>query len=190
MLGKLKKYFDRGELVTTPVIVLRHAKAIKRESWKNGAGPEYTRPLAPSGKKRVTQINGDLSAYGVKEVLSSPWKRCKDTVKDYARITASSLRTQMVLTERGYVVEPQHFSREIRNVVETARDPYVICLHRPTLALTFQTFSEFASHSVLETFPYADPWLKPGDMFVMHIASRRGKKSKIVATEHVTSEFE
>ncbi|MFC5369640.1 NUDIX hydrolase [Arcanobacterium bovis] len=190
MLTKLAKYYDHGELTTAALIILRHAKAVKRELWKNGAGPEYTRPLASSGKKRLPLIASDLGAYGISEVLSSPWKRCKDTVKDYARATASPLRTQIVLTERGYVVDPQDFAQEIADVVDEVRNPCVICLHRPTLALTFSTLAEFASRSVVKTFPEADPWLKPGDMFVVHIASKPGKAKKILATELITSDFE
>ncbi|GAB3921246.1 hypothetical protein GCM10027613_28410 [Microlunatus endophyticus] len=66
--------------ITTPLIIVRHAKAINRKDW-HGTDPD--RPLRPRGRVQARQLIGLLGAYGVQELYSSPGcaapRRCSRT---------------------------------------------------------------------------------------------------------------
>ncbi|WP_124055359.1 NUDIX hydrolase [Arcanobacterium ihumii] len=190
LLVKTHKLFKADTLDTTPLLLLRHAKAVKRERWKHGEGPEYTRALSASGKKRAEQLKVELSSYGVTRVQTSPWKRCKDTVKGYAEGIGVGIKNQLELTERGYLADPEAFSREITKVLKRMKHTRVVCLHRPTLPVVFSALEKYTSKRDINLFPKEDPWLKPGEIFVAHIAHSAVGEAKIVAVELVTSDFE
>ena len=62
---------DEGVLRTFPIVVLRHAKAVPREEWKE---KDAARPLSPRGRKQANSIVGPLLAFGVRRIVSSPAK--------------------------------------------------------------------------------------------------------------------
>jgi 8-oxo-dGTP diphosphatase len=60
------------------VILLRHASAGKREDWH---GDDRLRPLDKRGRKQAVVLGELLLARGVRQVVSSPYVRCLQTVE-------------------------------------------------------------------------------------------------------------
>lgn len=180
-LNNLVALFDQGLLDTKPLIVLRHAKAMARSDWRDGkVVDDGKRPLHEFGKQQAKALIPTLSAFGPKQVVSSPWKRCKDTVTPYATKKKLAIIERHQLSELGNAKRPSRTSDVIQDFVERNRS-VVICSHRPSLPTIFKTLSTYAPISIRKQINEATALL-PGQMLVAHI-NRTGKKPRVVAVE-------
>jgi 8-oxo-dGTP diphosphatase len=62
--------------------LVRHAKAGDRSDWE---GDDRLRPLSPAGKRQAEALVDLLKDTGIEAVLSSPHRRCIETVEPLAR---------------------------------------------------------------------------------------------------------
>lgn len=118
---------------TTPLIVVRHAKAINRKDW-HGTDPD--RPLRPRGRVQSRQLVGVLGAYGVGELYTSPWLRCTATLQPYALEARLSSTALAILTEEEGSGDPDGVAAamdRLRERAVTRRLPIAVCGHRPVL---------------------------------------------------------
>jgi broad specificity phosphatase PhoE len=60
------------------VYLVRHAHAGKKAHWP---GPDLTRPLSAQGHKEALGLSDQLGAYPLGRILSSPARRCLQTVQ-------------------------------------------------------------------------------------------------------------
>ena len=158
----------KQRLATHALIVARHARARKRGAW---AGGEEDRPLTPAGYLQAATVVPILAAYGAAQIVSSPWLRCTDTIAPYARATGLATGLSFDLTELAHSGDP----RDARDVVERLlADPVasVLCTHRPVLPTVLRVLRMHARRSVREALPSQDPYLKPGELLVAHVAAR------------------
>lgn len=118
--------------VTTPLLVVRHAKAVKRHDWD---GDEATRPLTPYGQRQARRLVGLFTAYGVAAAHSSPWLRCHLTVAPLAAGLGAEVVHHPELTEAAATADPAAHVRVWRQLRDTAADGTVlaVCGHRPAL---------------------------------------------------------
>jgi 8-oxo-(d)GTP phosphatase len=63
-------------------IVVRHASAGERKDWK---GDDRERPLDEKGKAQAEKLVELLEPYRVDRIVSSPFRRCQETVEPLAR---------------------------------------------------------------------------------------------------------
>ncbi|MDX6236034.1 MAG: 8-oxo-(d)GTP phosphatase [Kribbellaceae bacterium] len=115
--------------VTSTVILLRHAAAVKRKAW---SGSDTARPLTEEGAATAERLVGALTALGVDRVLSSDAERCTATVAPYAAATGLPIELHPEISERGYQTDPS----ELKGLAAEAWKPgkvTVICSHRPVL---------------------------------------------------------
>ncbi len=63
-------------------IVVRHASAGDRKEWK---GDDRDRPLDEKGRLQAERLVETLEPYRVDRIVSSPFKRCLETVEPLAR---------------------------------------------------------------------------------------------------------
>jgi 8-oxo-(d)GTP phosphatase len=135
---------------STPLVVLRHAKAHPRKAW---SGDDQERPLSAAGELQAEHLAPLLDAYGVTRVVSSSSRRCWTTVAPYAETRGLPLELTETLSEEA---------ADARGVEEAVRDllggkePAVLCTHRPVLPL------------VLEPLGRNDPHLDAGSFLVAH----------------------
>jgi 8-oxo-dGTP diphosphatase len=122
--------FASGPVDTVPLILLRHARAVPRSSWQ---GEDDERPLAPEGRRQSTAIADPLSHFGRLLVVSSPARRCFDTVAQLAARQSSPVRLELAYLEDAYTKDPGRAEQLTRAAV-AARQPTVVCTHRPLLA--------------------------------------------------------
>jgi 8-oxo-dGTP pyrophosphatase MutT (NUDIX family)/phosphohistidine phosphatase SixA len=152
--------FRQRRKQTSTLVVLRHAKALKRSTWD---GPDPKRPLADLGEAQARDLAPVLHAYGVARVLSSSSTRCVQTVTPYAEAQLLAVREVDELSEELF--DEATVQRLLRDLMETP-GPSVLCTHRPVLPRLF------------ELLGLDEETLSPAELVVCH--HRRGS---VVATE-------
>jgi 8-oxo-dGTP diphosphatase len=63
------------------LLLIRHANAGSRKDWK---GDDRLRPLSAKGRRQALALVDQLEAWAPSRVLSSPYRRCVETVKPLA----------------------------------------------------------------------------------------------------------
>lgn len=143
------------------LIVLRHAKAVPRDSFRGG---DRDRPLAAAGHDRAKELVPLLSAFGVRRIVSSPAVRTVQTVDPYVGATDELLELDDRLTEGA---SPAKVERAVEALLAVKR-PTVACTHRPTLPAVYAALG------------ISGPVLAPGRALVVH-----HRKGKVLASELV-----
>jgi 8-oxo-dGTP diphosphatase len=64
------------------MILVRHAWAGKRDEW---SGDDRDRPLDERGRRQARELVAELGPYRIERILSSPYRRCVETVEPVAR---------------------------------------------------------------------------------------------------------
>ncbi len=64
-----------------PLLLVRHAVALRRHDWSK---PDHLRPLTPKGYAQAESLVELLWPHGVTRILSSPFVRCVETVEPLA----------------------------------------------------------------------------------------------------------
>ena len=149
---------------TSPLIVLRHAKAEKRADFAaryGGVAPhDHERPLLPEGDAYTHMVAQAMAAYGVRHGYSSPAKRCIDTVSPLVVAPHQLIRVPAI-SEFGHRDDADGTQAWTQNVM-LDESPLVICSHRAVIPTILRTIAD-ASHSLL---PPAK--LKPAQFVVFH----------------------
>jgi len=153
--------FTKRRRKSTPLVVLRHAKARPRKSW-DGADPE--RPLTDDGELQAEQAVPLLAAYGVQRVVSSSSRRCWTSVAPYADVADLDVAVTDDLSEEG--ASERRVERVVHQLLQEPH-PAVLCTHRPVLPLVYAALG------------LPERKLEVAAMLVVH--HRRGQ---VVAVEH------
>ena len=86
-------------LETTPFVLVRHGFAGSRTDWD---GDDDLRPLDEEGESQARTIAGILKGYRPTSLVSSPSRRCVQTLLPYAAGEAMRIGTERLLTETEY----------------------------------------------------------------------------------------
>ena len=140
---------------TTPLALLRHAKALSRKKW-DGADPE--RPLTDEGQAQAKSLTTLLAAYGITRVVTSSSTRCVQTVQPYVDEHVLTASQTVALSEEHVDAGAAH---ALVDDLLADTEPTVLCSHRPVLPL------------LLERLGVDIPPLDPGALLVVH--HRKGK---------------
>jgi 8-oxo-dGTP pyrophosphatase MutT (NUDIX family)/phosphohistidine phosphatase SixA len=87
----------------TTVLLVRHAKAGKRDAW---SGDDDLRPLSEAGLRQAAALRRVLALFGPDRVLSVPRLRCVQTVHGIAEDVGGEVRHEPLLSEEGYWPDP------------------------------------------------------------------------------------
>ncbi len=136
---------------TTPLVLLRHAKAIGRKHWSQA---DPLRPLTEVGCEQARAIAPVLAAYGVTRVVTSSSVRCLQTVEPYAEEHVLAISRSEVLSEE-HPSNPDDAVALLDELMND-REPTVLCSHRPLLP------------ALLARVGIDVPTLSPGDLVVVH----------------------
>ncbi|WP_340537263.1 NUDIX hydrolase [Nocardioides sp. GXZ039] len=150
---------------TRPIVVLRHAKARARRTWR---GKDRDRPLLRLGERQADRMVGALAAYAPDRVISSTSTRCLQTVEPYVAEAELVLESTPALSEEH--ASPDAVAELAGDVLSDDR-PTLLCTHRPVLP------------GVMEELGVVPVALEPGEMLVLHV-----RKDQIVGVErHLVS---
>ena len=163
----LLSQFRERRKATSSLLVLRHAKALKRGSWDR---PDPERPLSELGEAQARALVPLLHAYGVARVVTSSSTRCVQTVRPYADEQLLTVVELDALSEEGF---DEATSRKLVDELLSTPGPSVLCSHRPALP------------GLLEILGVSEEPLAPAELVVCH--HRRGS---VIATERHSIEPE
>jgi 8-oxo-dGTP diphosphatase len=144
---------------TTPLIILRHAKAMDRSDWSR---KDSARPINSRGRRQAKLLSPMLAAYGVTKLISSTATRCIGTLLPYAHERELIIDSYDKLTEEQGVSDPKGVGslvREIRAETLAAGRPTAICVHRPVLP------------DILDALDIAPTALGTGEFLVAHLTA-------------------
>ena len=145
---------------TTPLLLVRHAKAMDRKDWSK---KDAARPITALGRRQAKLLVPLLSAYGVTRLYCSTSTRCLSTLQPYAAATPKTkITTAAGLSEEEGADDPKGVSKIIRRLrTSTLRTgaPAVICVHRPVLPY------------VLEALEMAPTTLRTAELLVAHLTA-------------------
>ncbi len=144
---------------TTPLILLRHAKAMDRKDWSK---KDSARPLNSRGRRQSTRIPPLLRAYGVGELVSSGSARCISTLLPYANAAGLTIRRHDKLSEEDGVQDPAGVAQLVRKIRAGALKtgiPTAVCVHRPVLP------------AILDALELAPVTLVTGEMLIAHLTA-------------------
>lgn len=181
LLEKVIAFNAANELETRGLIVLRHAMATPRSEW---TGEEVKRPLLKEGSAQAKRLLPLLSAYGPKRVVSSPWKRCRDTVMPFVDSRKRVLVERSQLSEYGSAKNPKSTSNVIEDLFADSKNA-LVCTHRPALPNVLKAISDHAVGS-LKLEIEAAKTLQPADFLVLRLSL--DKKPRVLSTEYVSLE--
>jgi 8-oxo-dGTP diphosphatase len=80
------------------ILLVRHALAGSRQAW---AGPDTERPLDERGRSQSAVIAGTLASLAPGRLLSSPYRRCIETLEPFAEASGIKLEREPALAERA-----------------------------------------------------------------------------------------
>ncbi|MBK9738376.1 MAG: NUDIX hydrolase [Actinobacteria bacterium] len=170
---------------TTPLVVLRHAQAMKRSDFKGGK--DVDRPLSGRGRSQSKALVPLLDAFGVVSVHSSSAKRCVQTVQRYARHLDVELVPEPSLTEEGHKHDPDQAAARAVELVALP-EPLVLCSHRPVLPTILDAMADALGIDLSDPrwSRIWDPRLPPGGFIVAHRSFGPDGKRTVVGLERHT----
>jgi phosphohistidine phosphatase SixA len=102
------------------MLLVRHASAGSSAEW---AGDDYDRPLDDKGVEQARELVERLASFRIERILSSPAKRCVDTVEPLAR--SRNLEVEVL----GELDQERMFTEGIALVRDRAHEDIVVCGH-------------------------------------------------------------
>jgi phosphohistidine phosphatase SixA len=102
--------------------VVRHAHAGSRSAWE---GPDEARPLTNKGHRQSDAIAAELAAAGISRLVSSPYRRCVDTLEPLARHLELAVESDDRLAEGADGVAALELADELAKEPEAA----AVCSH-------------------------------------------------------------
>ncbi len=118
---------------TTPLILVRHAKAMDRKSWQ---GKDAARPINARGHRQAEALVPILSAFGTRSLVSSSSNRCISTLLPYATSRELTIDRHGILSEEEGADDPVGVSELITKILKAtgkSQTPTAICCHRQVL---------------------------------------------------------
>jgi phosphohistidine phosphatase SixA len=79
-----------------PLLLVRHAWAGDRDEWE---GDDRERPLDERGRRQAEELVERLRPYPIEVILSSPARRCVETVESLARARGLEIEQRRELAE-------------------------------------------------------------------------------------------
>ena len=190
-----------GQANYKTLILVRHGKAESRKAWQ---GSEATRPITPLGSAASYALGRELACYAPNKIVSSPWKRCLETVDAFAKNSSINIEKVAELTEDFHEKNPKStlnvLVSEIKNLIDATSDgntataksetkstetTTVMCLHRPIIGTFFAHLRDISKPKANKRIlSQKSPYMPTGSAVVLHIISTE-KGPKIVNIEKV-----
>jgi len=114
---------------TFPIILLRHAKALKRTEWD---GDDGDRPLEHRGQLQAKRLLPIYLPYGISEVHTSDALRCIETIDLMARLIEKTPIFSADLSEYGYAKDKEAPLDYVQDLMDRGA-PAIVCSHNPII---------------------------------------------------------
>lgn len=114
---------------TFPIILLRHAKALKRTDWD---GDDGDRPLEHRGQLQAKRLLPIYLPYGISEVHTSDSLRCIETIDLMARLIEKTPIFSADLSEYGYAKDREAPLDYVQDLMDRGISA-IVCSHNPII---------------------------------------------------------
>jgi 8-oxo-dGTP diphosphatase len=160
---KLFKEISPGIDQNSTLILLRHAKALKRVEW---IGDDGDRPLDNRGQIQSEKFRSIYEAYGIDEIFSSDAYRCLETVKPLGRDLGITVGIASDISEYQYSRDKEKPLKFAKKFLKASKDSaaaktVLLCSHNPVLP---KILKELAGAMASDEI---DIGLEPGDGWVL-----------------------
>jgi 8-oxo-dGTP diphosphatase len=124
---------------TRALVALRHAEAVPRAEWaESSTRADDERPLTARGLAQAQDVAILLACYRPQHLVSSPARRCEQTIEPLAALVAAVIKRDDRYSEARSARDPD----ALRAAVGALAVPplsAVLCTHRPVLPLVVST---------------------------------------------------
>ena len=114
---------------TFPIILLRHAKALKRTDWD---GDDGDRPLENRGQLQAKRLLPIYTPYNVTEIHTSDAQRCIETIDLLARSLNKVPIFSTDLSEYGFEMDREAPLDYVQDLMDRGV-PAIVCSHNPII---------------------------------------------------------
>lgn len=157
---------------TTPLVLLRHAKAIKREEWD---GDDDDRPLAQVGQVQAKRLLSTYLPFGIEEVHSSDAVRCIETIEPMTRSLKMNPIFSTDLSEYRFAKDKEAALDYAQDLMDRGNGA-IICSHNPILPKLLKKLIGKKS------FKELGQELKPAEAWILH-----HRDGEIIAVDWVSA---
>jgi 8-oxo-dGTP diphosphatase len=151
-------FFMEFGVETTPLILLRHARALKRDVWD---GDDSDRPLDNLGQLQAKRLLPQFFPYNITDVHSSDAYRCMQTVEDLSRVLDLHLIIALDLSEDAYSKDKDAAMDYVFSLMQD-NNSVMICSHNPILPKILKKLVG------KKYFKELDSKLEPAEAWVIH----------------------
>lgn len=103
------------------MLLVLHAWAGKRSDW---AGDDSERPLDERGRVQALELVSELMPFQIERILSSPYRRCVETVEPVARARGVEIECRAELSEES---QDDDGAALVRELIDS--DNVLVCGH-------------------------------------------------------------
>jgi 8-oxo-dGTP diphosphatase len=157
--------FMSKERYASTLILLRHAKAVKRSEWNDY---DLDRPLNNDGLFQSSKLSKQLEPFGIQGIYSSDATRCFTTVEPFSSASGVKVNVSSDLNEEIFDKSAKTSVEYVRQVMKFDGNQ-LVCGHNPIIPHVL---------SKIARVQYSSDDLSPADAWIVH---HRG--DKIVAVE-------
>lgn len=151
-------FFVEVGVDTTPLVLLRHAKALKRDDWD---GDDSDRPLDNLGQLQSKRLLPQFFPYNISEVHTSDAYRCMQTVEDMTRSLDLNLIIALDLSEDVFSKDKDAAIDYVSSLMVDGKN-ILICSHNPILPKVLKKLVG------KKYFKELDSKLEPAQAWVIH----------------------
>ncbi|MEU3271630.1 NUDIX hydrolase [Saccharomonospora sp. NPDC006951] len=171
----------------TTVLLVRHAKAGKRESW---AGADDLRPLSEAGRRQAAALRVLLGTFGPDRVFAAPKLRCVQTVLGVADDLDRTVTTEPVFAEESFSAAPEATETRLREIAAEGGTP-VVCSQGGVIPAVVRTLAERdgVGGVVPPGSATGSPASKKGSLWLLSFAASGGDLTtpRLVAASYLPS---
>lgn len=157
--------FMSKERYTSTLVLLRHAKAVKRSEWNDY---DLDRPLNNDGIAQSNKLVQQFEPFGISGIYSSDATRCFSTVEPFSLKSGVEVSVSKDLNEESFEKSAKASVEYVRQVMKFDGNQ-LVCGHNPIIPHVL---------SKIARVEYSSDDLSPADAWIVH---HRG--DKIVAVE-------
>jgi 8-oxo-dGTP diphosphatase len=155
---EILKFFRDSERHGNVMILLRHAKAVKRTDW---SGDDSDRPLITEGQVVAKKLIPHLEMYNINEIHTSDAYRCMSTVEPFHEKFGTIKVVTDQLSDYAFQKDEMLAVGYVKQLAKFGGN-YLVCSHNPILPLMVDQLVKYPEDFDL------DNELHPGDAWVVH----------------------